>query len=394
MVLPPGAPPMPIFDFDWPIAPPTLEEDEPEPFPGTYFDTHSHNFMSTRSDWASAKAGVAGTATDARIDWLAGFQAVGVGRMVISAMVDDTSGADPVNDSVTGNEITAYAASRYPDFFVPFVQLFPDEIVRGVAFYVESMLSAGFEGVGELIIHGHGANVNDNTALVEIGKVAAAQGAPMQVHWEIGNVADWGVRTAGENFDQLIEFLTHFPAKPINDTTYRSPLGNYTLKVILCHCGAGPNGLATDRFLEYQERMKLLLRAFPNVYFDIAGMQVTKSAELYSGTTPSPLGGFLLDCIVAYPDRFLIGYDTETRFWSSTKVGSQPYWGVEDYLKSVPHYDTFLSIGDSSGTALTADQKTDVLVNNAVRLLDTRPGTAAWPTLSSAIASTSPHIGP
>lgn len=372
-------------NIDWSIVAPEGADEvdaSDKPFAGTYFDTHSHNFMSTYSDWNNAAAGVAGTATAERIDWLASFACYDVGRMVISAMVDDTSGTDPVNESTTGNLITAWAATRYPDFFVPFVQLFPNEIDSGAAAYVEGLLAAGFEGVGELIIHGHGADTNDNTWLTAIGKVAAPYGVPVQMHWEFGNVANWGARTAAENYDQLIEFLDEFPNIPVAGFTFL-PGEPVPLKVILCHCGAGPQGMTDELRDAWKERLTYLLETYRNVYFDLAGMQVTRGAELYdlSGLA-TKLGEVILDLMSAHPGRFLLGYDTETRMY----VGSGGYWGVTDYLASIPHYDTFLNL-----STLTASEQQLIRSGNALVALYLKPTPWAPATASY---SASAHVGP
>lgn len=373
--------------IDWSIvAPDPSEEDaeeEDNPFAGTYFDTHSHNFMSTYTDWNNAAAGVAGTATAERIDWLASFASYDVGRMVISAMVDDTSGTDPVSESTTGNLITAWATTRYPDFFVPFVQLFPNEIDSDAAYHVQSLLAAGFEGVGELIIHGHGADTNDSTWLVAIGKVAAPYGVPMQMHWEFGNVANWATRTAAENYDQLIEFLDEFPNIPVGGYTFL-PGEPVPLKVILCHGGAGPSqGMTDEMRIAWNARLTYLLDNYRNVYFDLAGMQVTDGAELYDRSgTPTLVGQVILDLMALHPGRFLLGYDTETRIF----VGTAEQWGVEDYLASIPHYDTFLNL-----STLSEDQKTLVRSGNALVALYLKP--TPWAP-STASYSASAHVGP
>lgn len=355
-------------------------------FAGTYFDTHSHNFMSTYQDWGNVMAGAAlGTATYERIGWLASFASHDVGKMVISGMSDETSGADPVSDSVTANLITSYAAGLYPDFFVPFVQVLPEEIDASAASLVGAMLAAGFEGVGELIIHGHNTDINDNTNLFEIGRVAAAYGVPMQMHWEFGNVNNWADRTPEQNFDQLLAFLNSFPNVSVRGYTYSDPSGPIPLKVILCHCGAGPSWPQPPEVeTPWKERMLYLLKTYENVYFDLAGMQVTTFGELYHGTDIYPIGAFLLDCIATYPTRFLLGYDTETRFYNDT--GGR--WGVSSYIKSIPHYEDFLGMESFNKVVLTEAQKLRVRSANAFEVLYTKPTP-----LAASVAATV-RIGP
>lgn len=359
-------------------------------FAGDYFDTHSHNFMSTYADWMQVVSRHApGTATYERIGWLATFASHGVGKMVISGMVDSTSGADPVADSFTTNLITSYAAGLHPDFFVPFVQVLPGEIDSSAASLVAAMLAAGFEGVGELIVHGHGTDINDNSALIAIGRVAAPYGAPMQMHWEFGNVTDWSVRTPAENFTQLLAFLDAFPNLPVSGYFYSDPADPIPLKVILCHCGAGPSWpQPPDVQAAWEERLLYLLKTYVNVYFDLAGMQVTTGGELYNKTATGiqPLGAFLLDCIASYPTRFLLGYDTETRY--ATDIGS--YRGVATYIKSIPNYEDFLAMESFTGAYLTDAQKGLVRAGNAFNVLYVKPTSLS----ASASASASVHVGP
>lgn len=355
-------------------------------FGGTYFDTHSHNFMSTYQDWGNVMAGAAlGTATYERIGWLASFASHDVGKMVISGMVDSTSGTDPVADSFTANLITSYAAGLYPDFFVPFVQVLPGEIDASAASLVGAMLAAGFEGVGELIIHGHNTDINDNTNLFAIGRVAAAYGVPMQMHWEFGSVNDPENRTPAQNFDQLLGFLNAFPNVPVRGYAYSDPSGPIPLKVILCHCGAGPSWPQPPEVqAAWEERMLYLLTTYENVYFDLAGMQVTAGGELYAAGAPQPLGAFLLDCIATYPTRFLLGYDTETRFYND----ADGRWGVSSYIKSIPHYEDFLGMESFNRVYLTETQKSLVRSGNAFNVLYTKPTSLAG------VAAATVHIGP
>ena len=268
---------------------------------------------------------------------------------------------------------------------------FNDPLARGFAFddpdasaYVESWLAAGFVGVGELIVHGHGADYGDVDSLVAIFKVAAAHAAPVLVHWEIGNV-DPGATPASDNFDQLLAVLDRFNNVPIDEATDLDP--EFPLKLILAHCGAGPGAgdLAGDALATLEERLDHLLANYPNVYFDIAGMlHLAADLGVYEVSPPTlvltELGELVLQKMKLYPSRFLVGFDAENRTAGSTDL----------YLVSIDAYRLFLA----DGGTLSADEQTLVAAGNAIQVLYAAPRVVSSTSWSGATTHTSiPYSG-
>lgn len=310
---------------------------------GSYFDMHGHNFCYTYDDWAQVLAGATGTVTEQRAGQLYSLKNYGVGCMTVAGMVDIGAGTDAVLDYATVNDITLYVASLHPEFFAPFLQVIPEggTFAPDAEDYVRDHLADGFLGVGELFVHGHGGNVNDMVPLLGICKAAASYGVPVQVHWEFGNVDDEGIRTPAENFEQLIQLLDQFPNDPIETYTAYSEDSPVPLKLIVCHCGTGPGTMDMVHLTDYMAWMEILLGRYPNVYFDIAGMQVGDEHKLffYEGRRPrlSDLGQFLIDKIAQFPTRFMFGIDCENRYSS-----------IRMWQNSVTEYGVFLSLGNLS----------------------------------------------
>lgn len=358
-----------------------------------FSDIHSHNFCSTFTDWEGDRSD-----TDARIDRLKTMaDATSIGQMVISGMVDPTSGSDPVDDTSTVNSISLYAADRYPDLLLPFLQVFQQDFDdEWTPTYVETALASGdYVGVGELFVHGHQSNYDEVDSLVAICRRAALYGVPVQVHWEYGNVdatvidkttgtAIANPRTAAENFDQLTEVLNHFMNVPIADwhyTTQPNVSDWLPLKLICAHCGIGPgNTMDATLLADWEARIELLLAAYPNVYFDLAGMQVGGVSQLLSGASPTAAGQFLLEKMAAYPDRFLVGIDTENRADETFTGSDGTHSGtVDTYTPSVSNYGTYLTKG-----TLTADQQKKVRRDNLPVVLFTK-GTEITVSTSSTV---------
>lgn len=371
-----------VVTFEYPESTPVVLD-------GTYFDMHSHNFAFTRADWETARSGAPGTTTEQRADWLHDLHDDGIGAMAISGMVQPTpegyTGPALIRDTSTVNEVTLYVAARYPEFFAPFLQLVPlggassgEEYGTFAVTYVDTMLRVfPFQGVGELVVHGHGVDVNTNAQLYPICRIAATYGIPVMCHWEIAGLESELTRTSRENFDQLIELLESFPNEPVETFTARyegDPIRDdvlVPLKFILCHCGAGPTDLTagSPEFREYASRLDRLLK-LDNVYFDLAGMQVYREhGQLLDPprtgpVSPSALGAFLLTKMAAHPNRFLLGLDCQNT--SSAQIA--------DYGASVDNYATLLGLG-----ALTTSAKADIRWRNAFRVLYSRATLSTFP---------------
>ncbi len=314
-------------------------------------DTHSHLFSASWVDWMetllreSFRHDVVDTATEERIGWLLEFQDLGISRMAISGMYDPAVYQKEgwFNQSLnrpTVDDVTAHAWIRSPDYFIPFVpdfELDPSNVDAPA--YVQSWLEAGFRGVGELFVHGHGFDyVEDLDFLAKICRVAARYDAPVLVHWEIGQVDDRKfVTSADENFEQLQELLHMVRTGPGSGE-------NPPLKLILAHCGAGPlakdmredNGLLES----YRQKLDILLQN-PNVYFDIAGTVGVGGSDFWirSSRKPTDVGALILSRMKVKPDQFMVGIDTETRIrW----VDPDGPISVEEYRASVNQYLDYL----------------------------------------------------
>ena len=245
---------------------------------------------------------------------------------------------DPVPDGVDLDLVTAHAYESHPDFFVPFARGFnfdDDEAETQIRF----CLGDAFRGLGELFVHGHGSNYDDTNRLATLFLVAVPFDAPVLVHWDIGNVDHFlsdGVtpnpNTADGNFEDL---------KATLDSVAATLGGSSALKLILAHCGVGPGEMNPETLAAFEARLDELLSSYPNVSFDLAGMQANGNLQLYMGSYPSAtlteLGTLLLERMIAMPSRFLIGIDTENRSEATT----------ESWAESIGNYRFFLSLSDS-----------------------------------------------
>lgn len=348
------------------------------------FDIHSHLFAAGQSDWGTSTAPGPRTGTADRVAWLYAARAEGISKMAISGLIDiGVPETDRVDDEVL-DDMVEYAWNAHPDFFVPFVRGF-ELGEAGADAYVESWLRAGLQGVGELFVHGHGDDYTEIEPLVQILHVAAEYDVPVLVHWEFGNVFDppgeepirpgpgyFEPTPADENFDQLLAVLDRFPRDPDSGP---ASMGTEPLpvKVIVAHAGAGPGDMDAPTLAAYTARLDMLLNLYPQVYFDISGLQTAATKQLFRGTgstaVVTPLGALLLTRMVRWPGRFLVGIDVETKDATSTA----------EWIATIPNYRTFLALGPLS----TADQAR-IRATNASDVLYSAP-----PAISSigAIAS-------
>lgn len=371
---------------------------------GAFNDVHSHNFAYT--DFFGDKS-----ETDARIARLVALQNANIGKIALSGMSTATNGFFDYPTS-TVNDVTAYAASG--DAMVhPMCQVLPPDLgTQAGVDEVKARLADGFVGVGELFVHGHHENFTEvlhgfsaQERFRGLFRLAAAAGVPAQVHWDIGNVED-ATPTAEENWEQLQRLVGGVQLT----TGGRSRTAEGTgATVILAHCGAGPASTDLDTgetdphdFDLYCARIDELLVYHPEVYFDLAGMQLgdpTNDAinpvrRLYtvdknSGSTiPTPLGNFLYERIYLFPSRFLFGLDCDDQFdVDGYDSAGNHYWGMADYEESIDHYLEFLDMRDDGlwTVQLTDAMKYDFLIGNFQRMF--RPG------LTLPIKST-PFVGP
>ncbi len=326
----------------------------------SYVDVHSHLFASNTSDWGwtqfwDAFGAVPSTSTVERIERLYSLEAYGVTRMAISGMYDDTSreylfyiegfGGFILYDGVDGTDLddmVLYAASLYPDYFVPFVRGFAQELDLAspwTQIYVRAaVVSGGFQGVGELIIHGHGADYTDTDALEATCESAFYGDTPILLHWEfIGCAAE------DTNYTQLLDLIGRFADVPSGDAVF-----------IIAHCGLGPDPVDLTK---YEARLDELL-AYERVYFDFSGMQVGATQKLmyWDGAAwqLTLVGELILEKMATSSDRFMFGIDAETR--TDTRL-------FADYTASVAAYEAFL---DKS--SLTWIQKGRIKHTNASSL--------------------------
>lgn len=215
---------------------------------------------------------------------------------------------------------------------------------------IDEWLAYGFQGVGELFVHGR---TDQDTR------------------------EDGTVITAKDNWDQLIDLLEQFAAP--QEVTDRP------LKLILAHCGDGPadhevidpndGGMTEEDRDAWLDRLDTLLETYPYVWFDLAGMQVgdpgvdeTSAVQrLFTSAGPTKVGSALLERIARYPDRFLLGTDTSDEYATTTSVtdstGTKTYLGTDSYLASISNYIAFLDL------ALSAPDKARVMTENAAEVL-------------------------
>lgn len=313
---------------------------------GTFIDMHSHNFCATESDWELTASGYptfAATQTDQRIDWLADLYDSGVTLMAISGMVDTTAGDGSITDGRTLDDITLHAVDRYPDFLLPFLRGFDLSDPDAPSYIADRLADGEFLGVGELFVHGY-SDFEDTDALVAIFAEAAAAGVPVLVHWEFGSMNDRNTTWTTEDcYNHLLAVLDQFPNEPILGYRTESPDDPVPVKVIIAHCGAGPN-INSETIEQYTIWLDTLLSdSYPNVYFDLSGMQIEGVvSQLFRGDgTLTELGVLLLDRMGTKPSRFLLGVDTENRFEEDVKIDG--HWGAKHYAASVQNYRDFIT---------------------------------------------------
>lgn len=169
--------------------------------------------------------------------------------------------------------------------FIPFLRGF-NLIDRHSIKYVEEMLATNlFKAIGELEINGHGTVLGaDSPIMMEIYKLASKYDVPVLMLFTFGSSSKnepGGVKQINELKNALSQ--------------------NPNTKIIVAHCGAGP----FPQNVSYQKDIEELLKSYPNLYFDIAGMHI----EFYKNDTLNPLAKIIIEFIKKYPDRFLVGFD-------------------------------------------------------------------------------------
>lgn len=242
--------------------------------------------------------------------------------------------------------LATLALQRKKESLMSFLRGFKLGDVDGAA-HAESWLAAGFMGIGELIVHGHGQDFDDAHGfagsvgwLKNIFEVASRYHVPVLVHWEIGRVMGTpdnpNPSSPSDNDAQLLEVLS----------AYECVLRTGELKVILAHCGAGPEPyqMQGQALTDYLQRLDYLLQTYMWVYFDVAGMLglVGDLGDIYG--TPNSFGQLILDRMGLYPTRFMIGLDTEAKDDNKALA----------YKDSIVIYEAFLS--SKTGTLSIAQQ--------------------------------------
>jgi predicted TIM-barrel fold metal-dependent hydrolase len=320
------------------------------PVRDTYIDVHSHHIFS----------GTAAEMDSWAADLVAFMDRNGVYRTVISGLTaGDLAGSGELD------EIVLTASSAYPDYFIPFARDF-DLDSADAPTEVEAALVRGFQGIGELIVHGHQGNHDDMSIVSDIARIASDWGVPLLLHWDVGEVdaleydksADLPVSVdtlarRAKNLRDLDDLLTDYP----------------DLKVILAHCGAGPaqrdsHGREIRDLTWYEETVLPTLLDHANLYMDIAGMFPPRCSDLWKASPhidpftkspedhPSGIGWLILELMGKYSDRFLVGFDIEDNTVSASD---------SDWDEALAHYVSFL---DLSGHAA------DIAYYNAYLLLD------------------------
>lgn len=373
------------------------------------FDFHTHNMGTTHADLRQFLAGFGSTAS-LQAGYLQTFVfGTRVSALAMSTMVNPPAGLGFLSTSAALNAATARVASTTGLGIVPFVTIMPLELGNlgdSPVDDAEAWLDAGFQGIGELFIHGHHQNyLNDVTKpgdnLVAICQLAQRRGVPVHVHWDFGRVDpdldEHGdpVTTTTDNWDQLVALLDQF-----NTAEY----ADQPLKFVLAHCGVGPGnpdqtephrteietngGMNDDEYSDWLDRFSLLLESYPWVYFDVAGMQLGRPGvepdveTLFRWVSDSDvsagpflrtsLGTAIRDAFVQdqYRSSFLLGTDVNNEFATSTTVDGHPYPGVDVYADSVDDYLDYLTYCTGDTDVLSA-----VTHQNALDLL----GLTAWP---------------
>lgn len=348
-------------------------------------DMHAHNFVDIDIDctFFIANPSTASNVSAERIDLLLEMPATEP-ALVATVLMGNWSGGTSWDEPAGINAVSAAALDRsaeaatyfYPFYFIPMERF--DDYDMGDLLYRLDM--DGFVGIGELYVFGHGYDYVDfSPRFLSIFAFAVQREVPVAVHWDL-STTDWtdtsapdtsNPSTEDRNWERLLTLLDRFPG------TETEP----ALKLILCHCGLGPDTDVADETVDFWSEIGLwrkwtnridhLLRNYPKVWFDLAGLQIgTDSSnriwrlfDTYG--VPTKLGTWLLAKMVelgpdgeAYAKRFLVGTDCNNR--SGPDPGPAGEWGSESAAESLAMYQTFLSLG-----SLTDEQIRMVLADNA-----------------------------
>lgn len=347
------------------------------------FEIHGHHFSPMLASADNFLEAIFGPAVAAVIDLgreqnLASISSGGVTGTVVMGNRDYTYD-NMVRSGPEISEDVFNISSVDPTFFHPFYQFFPDtELTADTVSDIPCFLDAGFEGIGELYPHAYEFSIDDGPELDLLAEViyeAALAGVPVSMHWnctsvESGSGDGPAGRTAADNQASLTLLI---------DKVRTLLGGTATAKIILCHCGVGPGDpndpdkVSSDDLAVFETWLTTLLTDYPEVYFDLAGLQVGDGMKkdaydvLYSSTTGdlTDFGTFLAGLIVDYPERFLVGSDVDNRSateWQDSRANWN--WGVDAYVASYDYYRTFLGL-----TTLDPTDRAKVLSTNATGLL-------------------------
>ena len=338
-----------------------------------YVCAHSHAKPTTVADFVNTLDPFyrGTTEIDERLTRLHDMRAEnGIDQLVLSVMAGED--VDAALEGYPLDVVALYARFFEPDFFLPFVRGF--DIDAPNLAWIELCLKQNFRGIGELFCYGYSNELGGPATLVEVLRVAARYFVPVAVHWEFGNRNPDPPPSSDDpmpppprtemavTWERLTWLLNQFPNLPLETYARGSEDDPLPVKVIICHCGSGP--LAEDEALvpEYAARLDTLLSVYPNVYFDLAGMQGPEGAVLYrlDGRRPilTALGAVIADRMQRYPERFLFGIDA-----MSTTAAELDRW-----TGTIPNYTTFLDAGGiTDATTVAAYQK-----QNAYRVLYAR----------------------
>lgn len=366
-------------------------------------DMHAHNFCVQLGDLVSWSLGLGGTITEERLDRLRDMgTSTGLAASVLMGNTD-YSAPTPEPHGYAINYVTRQAHEADPDYFLAFWHVKPDDLDDvtecDVMDRVFTSYPGEFSGVGELYVHGHGHEHWDlDKGFLNILRVAAIYNMPVSVHWEFGSNTMVEDATHGwvpgadpkDAWLHLRELLTRFPSATVDPwvegdwasgTARAAPL-----KLIICHCGLGPPAPDGEDITEWsglyqawRMRMTDLLDNHPNVWFDLAGLQVgingsttKKNWRLYDADsmTLSELGEYLLDLIVRYPSRFLLGTDVDNGYPSDYDDGTGDIrWGVDTFADSISMYLTFLGFSTRTGHSVDAGTLEMLMYGNALDVL-------------------------
>lgn len=327
----------------------------PEEVERRFYDAHSHSFVISPSPgkysgavlpFLAAQQGVLTTA-------LASLQEAGVARMVVSGKVDPT---DPVLrrawNSWDLNQVVQAMHAQDEGFFVPIANLTMDLSEDGLGSeqrwddreVLEDFLARGFHGIGEILVHGHGVDMEGSSGLsnlLYVCQLAGTVGVPVMFHWDLLSVEGAATVTPQESRDELRALLGILDLAGVSTT------------IVIAHCGGGPDGgtkaPGNADFDDYLVLMDELL-ARDDVFFDLGGMQVGQGGvnpvrNLVNGRVVTHLGEAILGWIAEHPTKFMFGLDADPQ--GIAHGGLQE---MEDYRQSVGWYHQFLIRGAQDST--------------------------------------------